>query len=171
MPFHTLSDLDAAAAASVVRTIGQQRNLDFRLTRDEYLPRRRAIEAEMRTQFLQQNGKPVRKSPHYAVLGTFSLYENDPDWKSLAVSLDQVASDVVSFTLTDSFFTFSTRNLRGVVIPQRPYHRRVYRLEDLPGLVEEYGLPGERWRTEADRVFDVYIEAQIWDDAAVAVFR
>jgi len=37
-------------------------------------------------------------------------------------------------------------------------------------LVEEFGLPGERWRDEPERVFDVYVEAQIWDDAPLALF-
>lgn len=171
VPFHTLSDLQDEQVTQTLQEISRQRELDFRLTRDEYLPRRRVIEAEMRAQFMQRGGKPARQAPHYAILGTFSLYESDPHWRSVAVPLNEVPSDVLSFTFTDSFFAFSDRNLRGVAIPPRPYHRCVYRLEDLPGLNEEFGLPGERWRTEPDRVFDVYVEAQIWDDAAVEAFR
>jgi len=170
VPFHTLSDLDEKSAARVIEQVGKTRELEFRLTRDDYLPRRREIEAEMRLQFVRQCGRRVRESPHYAVLGTFSLYDGDPDWKSVSAPVADIASDVLSFTFTDSFFAFSNTNLRGVAIPLRPFHRRIYRLEDLPALVEEFGLPGERWRDEPERVFDVYVEAQIWDDAPLALF-
>jgi hypothetical protein len=123
----------------------------------------------MRTQFAGLGGKPTRANPHYAILGTFSLYEDDQEYKSVRLPLASLPPDSVSFTFTDSFFTFSNANLRGIPIPERPYHGRVYRLEDVPGLVAEYGLPGERWRTEPDRRFDVYIEAQIWDDAPLGL--
>jgi hypothetical protein len=78
---------------------------------------------------------------------------------------------VLSFTFTDSFFAFSRRNLRGIAIPPRAYHGRIYLLGDLFALVEALGLPGERWRHEPERLFDVYIEAQIWDDAALEAFH
>ncbi len=89
----------------------------------------------------------------------------------MTAPLREVATEVLSFTFTDSYFNFSERNLRGSAIPPRPYHGRVYQVDDLPALVDEFGLPGERWRHEPDRVFDVYIEAQIWDDASLAAFR
>ena len=170
-PFHTLSDLDEASVAKVLEDVAQGRELEFRLTREEYLPRRREIEAEMRTQFVALGGQPRRRSPHYAVLGEFSLYERDPSWQSVSAALADIPPDVVSFTFTDSYFNFSEKNLRGIPIPPRPYHRHVYRLEDLPVLVETFGLPSDRWRTEPDRIFDVYIEAQLWDDAAIPAFK
>jgi len=171
VPFHTLSDLANEQVARVLEEIADRRLLEFRLTREEYLPRRREIESQMRARFVELGGGPVRRSPHYAILGTFSLYEDDPEWRSVSAPLNTVAAGVLSFTFTDSFFTFSERNLHGVVIPPRPYHGRVYLLDDLPELAQEYGLPGERWRHEEDRRFDVYIEAQIWDDGPLRAFR
>jgi hypothetical protein len=170
VPFHTLSDLDDAAVARTLEQAAQSRDLEFRLTRDEYLPRRREIEAEMRRQLIALGGAPARSSPHYAILGTFSLYEDDAAWRSVSASLDEIDPSALTFTFTDSYFNFSDTNLRGVPIPRRPYHKHVYRLEDLPALVEQFGLPGDRWRTEPESIFDVYIEAQIWDDAALAAF-
>jgi hypothetical protein len=35
------------------------------------------------------------------------------------------------------------------------------------GQVELYGLPGDAWRNDPGRIFDVYIEAQIWSDTPV----
>jgi hypothetical protein len=166
-PFRTLSDLPSVEVAPVLERIAAAGDIEFRLTREEYLPRRRDIEAVMRTQFAGLGGKPTRANPHYAILGTFSLYEDDPYYRSETLPLASLPTEAVSFTFTDSFFAFSDANLRGVRIPERPYHGRVYRLEDLPALVGTFGLPGERWRTEPGRRFDVYIEAQIWDDAPI----
>jgi hypothetical protein len=169
-PFHTLSELDDATVAQVLDEVSRKQELEFRLTREEYLPRRREIEAEMRHQFITLGGAPLRASPHYAILGTFSLYEGAPAWRSVSAALSRIDSEALSFTFTDSYFNFSDANLRGIPIPPRPYHRRVYRLEDLPALIGKFGLPGERWRSEPDRIFDVYIEAQIWDDRALEAF-
>jgi hypothetical protein len=52
--------------ARVLKEIARARELDLRLTHEEYLPRRRAIEAEMHSQFVRGGGTPSRESPHYA---------------------------------------------------------------------------------------------------------
>jgi hypothetical protein len=119
----------------------------------------------MREAFIDKGGQPKRQNPHYFVLGTFSLYEEAAGWQSLSVPLAAFDPSAVSFTYTDSFFAYSERNLRGVPIPPRPYHRQVFTLTELGDLVTQYGLPGERWRDEPEHRFDVYIEAQVWDDA------
>ena len=169
-PFRTLSDLPPEHVRRVLEEIGEARELEFRLTKEEYLPRRLGIEVGMRAQFVELGGSPKRQSPHYAILGTFSLYEDDRQMKGVRLPLSLFRSEMLSFTFTDSYFTFSERNLRGVAIPERPYHGHVYRLEDLPALAREFGLPGDRWRDEPDRRFDVYIEAQIWDDEPLFPF-
>ncbi len=163
-PFRSLSHLPPGVVAEVLTDMAATRTLDFRLTRDEYIPQRRRIEQEMRQQFVAKGGRPRLSAPHYAILGTFSLYDDDPEQRAAIIPLSAVPTDILSFTFTDSYFAFSDTNLRGVPIPSRPYHRQVFRLEELPRLVAEYGLPGERWRSEEDRRFDVYIEAQIWDE-------
>ena len=162
-PFRSLSHLPFVAVSKVLADISSTRRLDFRLTREEYIPRRNQIERQMRALFIEKGGQPILQAPHYAVLGTFSLYEEDVAYRTVTIPITTLATHTVSFTFTDSYFAFSDANLRGVRIPPRPYHRQVFRLDELPGLVAEYGLPGERWRTEDQRRFDVYIEAQIWD--------
>jgi hypothetical protein len=167
-PFRSLSELSDNEVADVLAQLEGYGPLEYRLTRSEYLPKRRAIESQMRAAFIAKGGRPVRADPHYFILGTFSLYEDDADMQSVAVSLADVSPDVLSFTYTDSFFSYSDHNLRGVAIPPRPYHEQVFTLTELPALVTEHGLPGERWRTDPDHRFDVYIEAQLWDDGPVA---
>jgi hypothetical protein len=169
-PLRTLSDLDEAGAIAVLSAISARRDPDFRLTREEYLPRRRAIESIMRRAFIDKGGRPQRANPHYFILGTFSLWEDDAAMHALQMPLDAFSPDVVSFTYTDSYFAYSETNLRGITIPARPYHKQVFRLEELPALVSQYGLPGNRWRDEPDRIFDVYIEAQVWHDEPLRAY-
>jgi hypothetical protein len=163
-PFRSLSHITPEACDIVLANIAQNRSLDFRLTRADYLPRRRHIEQLMRDQFIAKAGRPKLPAPHYAILGTFSPYEDDPEQRSITIPVNAFRSNTLSFTFTDSFFAFSETNLRGIRIPSRPYHRQVFHLEELPALVDEHGLPGDRWRTDESRRFDVYIEAQIWDE-------
>jgi hypothetical protein len=167
-PFRSLSELDDNEVAAVLAQLEGSGPLEYRLTRSEYLPKRRAIESRMREAFVAKGGAPVRTEPHYFMLGTFSLYEEDDTMRSVSIALEDVRPEIVSFTHTDSFFAFSDHNLRGVPIPPRPYHSQVFTLDELPALVAEHGLPGERWRTDPDRRFDVYVEAQVWDDAPIA---
>ncbi len=161
-PFRTISDLTLSQTEQVLAEIAKRRELEFRLSKSDYLPRRRRIEQAMRRGFIAKNGKPKREHPHYMVLGTFAPWEEAR--RKITIPLSAFSSNVLSFTLTDSFFAYSERNLRGVAIPSRPYDRQVFRLEELDELIAKYGLPGERWQHETRDVFDVYVEAQVWDD-------
>jgi hypothetical protein len=169
-PLQTLCDLSDAEAAQVLNELGERRELDYRLTRPEYLPRRREIEATMRQAFIAKGGRPYRRNPHYFVVGHFSLYEDDAGWRALRVPIACFDPGTISFTNTDSFFAYSQRNLRGVPIPPRPYHGQVFRLDELEDLVSQHGLPGERWRDDPECRFDVYIEAQVWDDRPLRAY-
>lgn len=96
------------------------------------------------------------------ILGTFAPWEEAR--RKITIPLSAFSSNVLSFTVTDSFFAYSERTLRGVAIPSRPSYRQVFRFEELDELIARSGLPGERWKHETRHVFDVYVEAQVWDD-------
>lgn len=104
------------------------------------------------------------------MLGRFALWEEDGSG-AVELSIDALTTQVLSFTLTDSFFCYRSTNLRGVQIPPRPYHRRLYRLEELDEALERYSLPTDHWRDDPALTFDVYVEAQVWSDAAVLAAR
>jgi hypothetical protein len=72
--------------------------------------------------------------------------------------------------MTDSFFNYRSENLRGIPIPKRAYHGRLFTASELREQIELHGLPGDRWRHEPDRIFDVYVEAQVWSDEPVRHF-
>jgi hypothetical protein len=168
-PFSSLSPLSDREVAEVLDALAGFEPLPFRLTHPSYLAERRRIEAHMRELFLAKGGRPERAHPHYLILGEFSLWESDGSRK-VQIPLARVPAGLVSFTFTDSFFNFRATNLRGHAIPRRPYHGQLFTREELPDAIREHGLPGDAWRTDPERVFDVYVEAQLWGDEPVAAF-
>lgn len=63
-PFRTISDLTLSQTEQVLAEIAKRRKLEFRLSKSDYLPRRRRIEQAMRRGFIAKNGKPMREHPH-----------------------------------------------------------------------------------------------------------
>lgn len=142
--------------------------LPFRLSeriRPGYLEKRRAIEGVMHEAFVARGGRPETTCPYYFVVGRFPTWEEDGSLK-VELPVACVPDEMVSFTLTDSFFNYRRENLRGIPIPARPYHGELLRLAELPAALEAYGLPAEHRPRDPRRMFDVYIEAQIWSDVA-----
>lgn len=168
-PFLSLSALPDPEVSRVLAELARFEPLPHRLAHPSYLAERRRIEAGMRRRFEAKGGRPERSHPHYLVLGEFSLWESDGSLK-IRIPLSSVPPALVSFTMTDSFFNFRDTNLRGVPIPSREYHGEVFTLEELPVLIRRHGYPGEAWRKDPERIFDVYVEAQLWGDAPVEPF-
>ncbi len=166
-PFRSLTALDASAAAAMIAELAKTRTLPFRLSCAEYLPRRRAIEAQMRAAFVAKGGRVALEHPHYLILGRSTHWEQQGA-RSLTIPLAHFDPDVVSITYTDSYYTFFPTTLRGIPIPVKPHRGMVYRLDDLGILVQEFGLPAGYSNPEEH--FDVYIEAQVWDEDVVQPF-
>jgi hypothetical protein len=165
-PLLSLSALSPDERTTVLATLALHEPLPYRLTHPEYLPERQRIEKAMRAQFLAKGGLVELEHPHYFVLGTFAPWEADGSRKA-ELPLASVPSHSLSFTMTDSFFNYRAENLRGVPIPERPYHGELFTLRELPEQIGLHGLPGDAWRNDPRRIFDVYIEAQVWSDAPV----
>jgi hypothetical protein len=96
-----------------------------------------------------------------------------PYWEKMepnvvVVPLADFPPDIISFTYTDSFYAFSDATLRGRPIPLKPHRRTVYRLAELDYVVREFGMPPGY--ANPNEEFDVYIEAQIWDDQPLQEF-
>lgn len=57
----------------------------------------------------------------------------------------------------------------GLPHEEKPYHGKVFQLEDLPSLVETYGLPSDDYRKQynnyVNEEFEKFIEIQVWDDS------
>jgi hypothetical protein len=165
-PLLSLSALPPEELAPVLAELARNEPLPFRLSHPEYLPERLRIESLMRSQFEEKGGRAELEHPHYFVLGTFAPWEADGSRK-VELSLASVLPHWLSFTMTDSFFNYRAENLRGVPIPERPYHGQLFTLGELPKQIGLHGLPGDAWHDDPRRIFDVCIEAQIWSDGPV----
>jgi hypothetical protein len=157
-PFVNLSDLPPNQAETQLAQI-RQRGETFASQRSvDYLGVRRELEARVRKLFLQKGGRPVRRHPHYMILGAcpwgLSWYVSA---RELRISLDEFSPDTISFTYGDTFPAIRFQD-------GQPYRGQVFRLDELPGLVLQFGLP-QSWNANGEHGPDRYIEAQIWDDA------
>ena len=112
--------------------------------------------------FVMRGGKPIRQSPLYFVFGDSPHWERLSD-NALRVPLSSFHPDIISFTFSDSFYTFSDTTLRGIPIPATPHRCTVYMKQELFRIIDELGLP--RGYSNPDEEFELYIEAQVWDDS------
>jgi hypothetical protein len=107
--------------------------------------------------------------PHYFCLGECPWFRGlSPDMRALAVPLSALPDRVTSFTYPDSLVSMGFGPQFGLPDAPRPYHGRAFRMTELPGVVEEFGLPTvdrdveyvDYWR----RPLEVFIEVQVWSD-------
>lgn len=156
-PLKSLTALSMADAEAVQRQLAVE-NRSFAAKRQPgYLARRRALEKHVRGLFIERGGRPEQAVPHSFVLAPCPwIAAWYPEPGVLAVPMEALRPDAVSFTYGDLFPTFSPR-----VRDQRPYRRRVYTLEEIRQAVIEYGLP-QAWNPDGVHGPERYIEAQVW---------
>ena len=159
-PFRNLSDLPEAEAEAVLQQIRRAGDRFASQRADDYLTVRRGLEALVREKFIAKGGKPQRQRPHYLVVGDCPWlkhwYRNGCE---LRIALTAFRMEQVSFTYGDTFPAMRYED-------DKPYRKQVYTLTELPGLIEQYGLP-QLWNAEGKLGPDRYIEAQVWDDEAL----
>jgi hypothetical protein len=157
-PFRSLSDLPLRDAEVVQERI-RQAGVQFASQRPvDYLVNRQMIEDRIRSQFIQKGGCPLRRRPHYFILGActwlLAWYEHGCE---LRLPLMRFNMSALSFTYGDSFPAMRYQD-------GKPYRAQVYTWEELPELVVRYGLPQD-WNPDGRLGPERYIEAQVWDDA------
>lgn len=156
-PFRNLSDLPEMEAEAVLQHIRQAGNRFASQRQDDYLAIRRGLEDRVRSLFIEKGGRPVRRRPHYLVLGACPWLVG---WYSqgceLRVPLAMFAMDIISFTYGDTFPAMRFRD-------GKPYRGQVFTLAEVPDLVSQYGLP-QLWNADGKLGPDRYIEAQVWSD-------
>ena len=132
-----------------------------------YIDKRKKVEDILRSNFIQRGGKPNRKHPFYFVLGESIwfkyLVENHSE---IRIPIKDLNPNTVSFTFPDSYVAFSNNS--------KPYHGKVFILEELEDVVNKYGLPVDDTSLNYEKYwtgdFEKYIEFQVWDDNIVKPF-
>ena len=156
-PLRNLSDLPGEEAEAVLQTIRRAGDRFASQRQADYLPVRRELEERVRRLFIDKGGKPQRERPHYFVVGECpwlkSWYVNGCE---LRIPLAKFKPEILSFTYGDTFPAMR-------FMDDKPYRGQVYTLDELPGLIEQYGLP-QVWNAEGRLGPERYIEAQVWDD-------
>ncbi len=154
-PFRSLSDLPHAEAERVLEAIRQRGDGFASQRRPDYLGIRHELEALVRQRFIDKGGRPTRNTPRYMILGACDWVRDwYPEGRALEVPLARFDPRIVSFTYGDSFPAM--RHNDG-----KPHRGQVFTRDELPSLVEQFGLPQQRVETTGP---DRYIEAQVWDD-------
>lgn len=172
--FLNLADLHGAELAGVLSDLqaGTDSGVSRRRFGPRYLSLRRATEERLRARFIERGGQPVRRSPHYFVLGESAWFRGlYRDAAEVRVAVADLPTDQVSITYPDSITSMGLLPAFGITVTPRAYHGNVYRLEELPVVVQHHGLlnapePATYDGHQLDD-FEHYVEVQLWSDEAL----
>jgi hypothetical protein len=163
-PFRSLSTLSPGEAERVMESIRRTGVIFASQRPPDYLAVRRELEQTIRARFVARGGQPLRITPHYMIVGTCPWLQRwYQDGREVRVLLAAFDPATVSLTYGDSFPAMRLDD-------GRPYRRQVYRLDELPDLIERYGLP-QAWNPDGALGPERYIEAQVWADKPLQVLE
>ncbi len=167
-PLRSLSDNTKDGSREILRQLIEKgEGINSRRTLD-YIETRIEVENWLREEFKKKGGKPLRKNPHYFILGTcdwlLKWYTHGRCFKKQLADIDP---RTISITYPDSMISYHLHRAKkssGSSVHKkhyRDYHGKVFVFEELEGLIRKYGLPKGR---KEDGDYDLYIEVQVWDD-------
>ena len=168
-PFLSISELPDTEFAGLMNEFGNldtpENRFDEDWKRDFYLFFRPYTENKIRERFIAKGGKPTLQSPRYFSLGPtkwfLDWYENPA---LIQVALEDIPSDLISFTYPDSMMSLliAEDRFEPFMKFKQPYHGEVFRLDELPELIDTYGFPDED-DPDNQEYGNRIIEAQVWD--------
>jgi hypothetical protein len=162
-----LCDLPADEAERVLQRI---RDSGKRAVNVKYLGRRLETEAWLIGERQRLLGRTRRDRPIYFFLGDFADGKDPSRPCSLIMPLGVFPPDVLTFTYPDSMASFLIATRDDLRSKRRPYHGQVFTLPQIGRVVEKFGMPGERSRTDDLHRFDRFIEVQVWDERPILDF-
>lgn len=163
-PCRNICDLSEVQAERVLDEI---RASGLRAIKSNYLQRRRLTEAWLIRERRRLLGPTKLERPVYFFLGDFSDGKDPSRPRSLVVRLREFPPETLTFTYPDSMASLPIAT-RDDLRPQRKrYHGQVFTLGEIEAVVAEYGMPGERWKTDPTMKYDKFIEVQVWDDRPI----
>ena len=142
----------------------------------EYLEERRRVETWLYNDFTKKGKKPHLRHPLYFVLGeSDDFFQKNGFFSSanpikLKIPLSIFDSDMISFTYPDSMPSFAIPQTERGKPYLKPFHGKVFTLEEITEVIQIYGLPGDKWKVEELWRYDRFIEAQVWDDRPIWKF-
>ncbi len=162
-----LCDLPSAEAEKILQGI---RDTGRRTIKPDYLGRRLETEAWLIAEKQRLLGKTHRHRPIYFFLGDFADGKDPSRPCSLVMPLASFPADVLTFTYPDSMASLPIAKREVHFGERQPYHGKVFTLDEVRLVVEEFGMPGDHWQTDNRRRFDRFIEVQVWDGRPILEF-
>jgi len=166
-PFQSLSSLAENEALNVISNLSDRTGAvyDRFSNPQKYLRRRQETEGWLRQEFIRKGGQPIAAYPQYFVVERAIWIEEGFNGQSSAIQipLSAFSPEQVSFTYPDSMISYWLKNQTDEEFYHPEYHGQVFVLSEICRVIEEFGIPGEEWRTDGTRKYDLFIEAQVWD--------
>ncbi len=167
-PFQTLSSLSDKAALNIISNLKDRSGSVYRrFDRPmEYLRQRRITENWLRDEFIKKGGEPLAKYPQYFTIDRSAWIEDGYNVKSKTVQipLANFNPDRVSFTYPDSMISYWLKSQPDKIFYHPEYHGKVFRLSEIEEIIDRFGIPNREWETDPARKYDLFIEAQVWEN-------
>jgi hypothetical protein len=162
--FRNICDLPGAEAQAILTQI---RSSGQRKLKDNYLHRRLATEAWLIAERAKRLCRTRLNRAIYFFLGDFADGMDGSRPESFIMQLAEFSPNTVTFTYSDSMASFATGTEAKHMADRREYHGRVFVLDEIIDLVDRFGLPGDRWKTDHSLRYDKFVEVQVWDDKPI----
>ncbi len=156
-----LAEVEAARVLDEIRASG------LRSIKPEYLPRRRQTEDWLIQERRRKLGPAKLARPIYFFLGDFADGKDASRPASLVMPLRDFPPETLTFTYPDSMASLPLATRDDHRLHRRRYHGQVFTLGEIEDVVAEFGMPGDRWKTDPAMKYDKFIEVQVWDDRPI----
>jgi hypothetical protein len=172
-PFLNVSELTQAEWEATRPVLDAERvaGSSFRVFGRRYLEFRRSTEIKLRDLFVASGGRPEGHVPHYFVLGSSEWFRGlAPDMQELRIPLAALPAAATSMTIPDSMTAMGLGGDFDIPVEPKPHHDRVFRLSEIAGAVEAFGIPHGQsggYAGYQHRSFEMYAEVQVWSDAVL----
>jgi len=170
-PFQSLSGVPEDQAYAIMKGLFVEGSIFWERFRDppSYLCFRKQVEKKLRNDFIAKGGRPKEDYPIYLVLGRPIWTETAADIKTtsttdeITIPLSILSPEDVSFTYPDSMVSAMMAAEKNPEHYEPDYHGKVFTLTEIRAIIEQNGLPGEKWQTKMPKHLAHYIEAQVWN--------
>jgi hypothetical protein len=176
-PFQTISELDDEAWQKLCIELSERQKNDPTYNRrfgPRYHKVRLEAEEKLRGLFQEKGGIIERKNPVYFCLGSSDWWLRFCDHREISIDLKDIDPATISFTYPDSFTSMGMLEHFGLRHESRPYHGKVYTLDEIRDVVSEFGMPegssASAYTEYHKENLEIYIEAQLWSDEPLRRF-
>ncbi len=164
-PFRNICNLPRQEAESIlteIRTSGKSN------IKDNYLPRRLAIEDWLISESDKKLASKTLERPIYFFLGDFADGLDRSRPRSIVMPLAAFSADMLTFTYPDSMASLPLA-IRAHHRPRRKaFHGQVFTLDEIRKVIASWGMPD---KTDPSISYDRFIEVQVWNDTPLKRFH